>query len=110
MASDEHVIGPVAARLSDAQIDLLRRHGEERATTQGEALFRGDRPPVRTPARLVPLQEGMLVVFTQTSSALNDLYSLRAGPGSNDVVPAGSATGQRVTAARRHPERDQRGT
>jgi CRP-like cAMP-binding protein len=44
MASDEHVIGPVAARLSDAQIDLLRRHGQERATTQGEVLFReGDR-------------------------------------------------------------------
>ena len=44
MASDEHVIGPVAACLSDAQIDLLRRHGQERATTQGEVLFReGDR-------------------------------------------------------------------
>jgi thioredoxin reductase (NADPH) len=44
MVSDEHVIGPLAARLSDAQIDLLRRHGDERATTQGEVLFReGDR-------------------------------------------------------------------
>ena len=44
MASDEHVIGPVEARLSEAQIDLLRRHGEERATTQGEVMFReGDR-------------------------------------------------------------------
>jgi hypothetical protein len=97
MASDEHVIGPMAARLSDAQscrADLaVGAHRIERRD-----------PPDRE------LQEGMLVVFTQTSSALNDLYSLRAGPGSNDVVPAGSATGQRVTAARRHPERDQRGT
>jgi CRP-like cAMP-binding protein len=44
MASDEHLIGPVVAGLSDAQIDLLRRHGQERATAQGEVLFReGDR-------------------------------------------------------------------
>ncbi|HEX4655799.1 MAG TPA: cyclic nucleotide-binding domain-containing protein [Streptosporangiaceae bacterium] len=36
--------GPVVARLSDAQIDLLRAHGEERATSPGEVLFReGDR-------------------------------------------------------------------
>jgi hypothetical protein len=100
MASAERVTDPVAARLSDAQADLLRRHGRERATTRGEGLLReSDRG-----------SEGMLVVFTQTSSALNGLYSLRAGPGSNDVVPPGSATGQRVTAARRHPESDQRGT
>ena len=36
--------GPLEARLSAAQIDLLRPHGEERPTAHGEVLFReGDR-------------------------------------------------------------------
>jgi thioredoxin reductase (NADPH) len=44
MASDANVIGPLTARLSDAQIGLLRGRGRERATAQGEVLFReGDR-------------------------------------------------------------------
>jgi thioredoxin reductase (NADPH) len=38
------VPGPLEARLSAAQIDLLRPHGHERATARGEVLFReGDR-------------------------------------------------------------------
>ncbi len=42
--SSSPVPGALAARLSAAQIDLLRRHGAERATAHGEVLFReGDR-------------------------------------------------------------------
>ena len=42
--SSSPVPGALAARLSAAQIDLLRPHGAERATARGEVLFReGDR-------------------------------------------------------------------
>ena len=42
--SSDPVPGPLEARLSAAQIDLLRSHGAEHATARGEVLFReGDR-------------------------------------------------------------------